>query len=113
MSLLGWGEGGCQWDRAGDMPDFCKGDTIPKQEDQLQWLTDTLETSVADWLFVVGHHPIYSVGEHGMKNYPLGSENPDFSNLMTSLLPKYNVTAYLFGHDHLNQVSPSKIPCPL
>ena len=32
---------------------------------QLEWLTTTLAASTADWLFVVGHFPVYSGGHHG------------------------------------------------
>lgn len=32
---------------------------------QLDWIKVTLASSTADWLFVVGHYPVYSGGSHG------------------------------------------------
>ena len=32
---------------------------------QLEWIEQTLAASTADWLFVVGHFPVYSGGSHG------------------------------------------------
>lgn len=32
---------------------------------QLQFIEATLANSTADWLFVVGHYPVYSGGSHG------------------------------------------------
>jgi tartrate-resistant acid phosphatase type 5 len=47
------------------------------------------------WLLVVGHYPVFSAGEHG-----------DTDELLTYLLPlikKYNVSAYISGHDHISE----------
>jgi len=51
----------------------------------------------AHYLFVAGHYPIYSTGEHGPFSCLARSLDP--------LLRKYNVNAYFSGHDHNLQVS--------
>jgi tartrate-resistant acid phosphatase type 5 len=59
---------------------------------QLAWLKAALATSKAQWKFVIGHHPIYSGGEHG-----------DTAELIEHILPllhEYGVQAYFNGHDH-------------
>ncbi|XP_074642817.1 tartrate-resistant acid phosphatase type 5-like [Tubulanus polymorphus] len=63
-----------------------------KSKSVLNWLEDKLKNSRADYLFVAGHYPIYSVAEHGPTACLLPKIEP--------LLHKYNVTAYLSGHDH-------------
>lgn len=62
---------------------------------QLQWLEQVLASSTADWLVVAGHYPVYSAGEHG-----------NTAELLTDVLPllkKYDVDAYICGHDHTMQ----------
>lgn len=47
------------------------------------------------WLFVAGHYPVFSRGDHG-----------DTSEIKTYLLPlliEYNVHAYFAGHDHISE----------
>ena len=90
---------------------------------QLEWLASTLAASTADWLFVVGHFPVYSGGHHG--NTPelvevcfvsvgAGATAPLCVVRLTPpppsvclaaqqvmpLLERYNVDAYLDGHSH-------------
>jgi tartrate-resistant acid phosphatase type 5 len=63
-----------------------------KVPEQLTWLKTALAASNAQWKIVIGHHPIYSGGEHG-----------DTSELIEHILPllrEYGVQAYLNGHDH-------------
>lgn len=63
--------------------------------EQYQWIKETLANSTSDWLFVIGHYPVYSGGEHG-----------DTKELVDNLLPmlkKENVDMYLCGHDHTLQ----------
>ena len=61
-----------------------------------KWIEQTLNSSTAAYLLVGGHFPVWSVGLHG-PTYCL-------KNKLMPLLKKYDVTAYLAGHDHNNQV---------
>ncbi|XP_031558063.1 tartrate-resistant acid phosphatase type 5-like [Actinia tenebrosa] len=65
---------------------------FPSASEQLKWIVKTLEDSNADYLIVGGHHPIFSAGFHGNSDCLLSSLKP--------LLEKYDVTAYISGHDH-------------
>jgi tartrate-resistant acid phosphatase type 5 len=59
---------------------------------QLDWFKAALADSKARWKIVIGHHPIYSGGEHG-----------DTRELVESILPllhEHKVQAYFNGHDH-------------
>ncbi|MEL6192936.1 MAG: tartrate-resistant acid phosphatase type 5 family protein [Bacteroidota bacterium] len=60
---------------------------------QLEWLTDRLESSMADWKVVVGHHPLYSAGSiHG--------DQEDMINAFEPIFERYQVHAYFCGHEH-------------
>lgn len=59
---------------------------------QLSWLDSILASSKAKWKIAAGHHPIYSGGVHGNSTILLEYVLPIFE--------KYNVNAYLAGHDH-------------
>jgi acid phosphatase len=59
---------------------------------QLDWFKAALAASKAQWKIVVGHHPIYSGGEHG--------DSPELIKHILPLLQEYGVQAYLNGHDH-------------
>eukprot|EP00127_Corallochytrium_limacisporum_P000248 Clim_evm16s8 gene=Clim_evmTU16s8 len=63
-------------------------------EEQWVWINSTLAECDADYVVVVGHHPVYSVGEHG-----------DTPNLLPlgGLLSHYEVDFYLCGHDHMQE----------
>jgi len=63
--------------------------------DQWKWIEDTLHASNASWLFVAGHYPVFSGGEHG--------DTPVLKNKLAPNLHKYKVDAYLSGHDHTLQ----------
>lgn len=59
---------------------------------QIAWFTDALAASPAPWKIVIGHHPIYSGGEHG-----------DTRELVKHILPllhEYKAQAWFNGHDH-------------
>merc|ERR1719433_1962229 len=62
---------------------------------QLRWIDETLANSTADFLIVAGHHPVYSAADHG----PTRSLQPS----VFPYLQKYGVSAYLSGHDHVEQ----------
>lgn len=56
------------------------------------WLQNNLRNSDANYLFVTGHFPVYSIGGHGPTQC-----------LVDRLLPllwSHGVSAYLSGHDH-------------
>lgn len=65
-------------------------------DQQLAWIEDQLKNSKADYLFVAGHFPVYSVAEHGSTQCLIDKVLP--------LLETYKATAYLSGHDHSLQV---------
>ncbi len=59
---------------------------------QLKWLDAALAASKADWKIVIGHHPVYTGGEHG-----------DTAELVAHVLPllkRHGVPLYVNGHDH-------------
>jgi acid phosphatase len=59
---------------------------------QLAWFKTALANSTAKWKLAIGHHPIYSGGEHG-----------DTSELVENILPllhEHQVQAWFNGHDH-------------
>eukprot|EP01068_Selenidium_serpulae_P007911 Selendium_serpulae@DN4838_c0_g1_i2.p1 len=62
--------------------------------DQLKWLDAILKQAQAsaDWIFVVGHHPVYSSGMHG--------DTGDLKREMLPMMRKYGVDVYFSGHDH-------------
>jgi len=62
---------------------------VPKQ---LAWFKAALAASTAQWKIVIGHHPIYSGGEHG--------DTPELIEQVLPLLHEYKVHAYFNGHDH-------------
>jgi len=83
---------------AGISDDDCRGCALPGPLDaeqaskQWMWVEEQLKQSSADFLFVVGHYPIYSAGDDGTTKV-----------LVTKLLPllsKYGAH-YLSGHDHM------------
>ncbi len=53
----------------------------------------------AKYLFVAGHFPVLSIGEHG--------PTPCLTRQLQPLLAQYKVTAYFDGHDHDLQVNES------
>lgn len=59
---------------------------------QWTWLESKLAASTADFLFVGGHYPVWSVCQHGPTSLLVDKLKP--------LLEKYKATSYLCGHDH-------------
>ena len=62
----------------------------------MQWIEDEISNSRDDYLLVGGHFPVWSIAEHGPTTCLLEKLKP--------LLEKYNVSAYICGHDHNLQV---------
>jgi tartrate-resistant acid phosphatase type 5 len=67
---------------------------VPRQEvpGQMAWLESALAASTAPWKIVVGHHPVYSGGQHG--------DTPFLVEHVQPLLKKHGVQAFINGHDH-------------
>lgn len=76
---------------AGIRPEMAANLRFEDPTDQLAWLRRQLCVSRARWKFVFGHHPVYSVGDHG-NTQALGCLQP--------LLKQHGVSAYVCGHDH-------------
>ncbi len=66
-----------------------KSQDVPRQ---MEWFESALADSTAPWKIVVGHHPIYSGGQHG--------DTPYLVKHVLPLLEKHGVQAYFNGHDH-------------
>jgi tartrate-resistant acid phosphatase type 5 len=64
----------------------------PFENEQIAWLRRELAASQAEWKIVVGHHPVFSGGDHG--NTPILIEK------LKPLFEKFGVNAYFNGHDH-------------
>ena len=62
---------------------------------QTAWLEDGLRNSTARWQIVVGHHPLYSDGEHGRDKEILALRDK-----LGPIFTRWGVDAYLCGHDH-------------
>uniref|UniRef100_A0A915B4J4 Tartrate-resistant acid phosphatase type 5 n=2 Tax=Parascaris univalens TaxID=6257 RepID=A0A915B4J4_PARUN len=62
---------------------------------QWEWIKQQLDESTAEYVFVAGHYPVYSISEHGPMNCLIEKLNP--------LLRKFKVSAYFAGHDHTLQ----------
>jgi len=70
---------------------FCL--TEQQQADQLAWLEAELKRPrKAPFLAVMGHHPVYSNGDHG--------DHPILVRDWDPLFRKHKVDLYLAGHDH-------------
>lgn len=64
--------------------------------EQLEWLERELQASTATWKIVYGHHPVFSYGKHG--------HGRQMTDLVRPLLERYDVDAYICGHDHDRQL---------
>eukprot|EP00122_Pirum_gemmata_P006622 Pgem_evm2s6056 len=64
-------------------------------DERFQWIEDQLKTAstTADWLFVMGHHPVFTPGTH--------CPNEILIKRLLPMLQKYNVSTYFAGHDHM------------
>ena len=66
-----------------------KSQDLPRQ---MAWFEAALAASTAPWKIVVGHHPVYSGGQHG--------DTPYLVKHVLPLLEKHGVQVYFNGHDH-------------
>ena len=48
-----------------DCTDQKNCDSQVRKNEQKTWITEQLQASIADYLIVVGHHPVFSTAEHG------------------------------------------------
>ena len=66
--------------------------SVSRAEAQWQWINTTLHSSEADYLFVAGHYPVWSVCGHGPTSLLVERLNP--------MLHSSKATGYIGGHDH-------------
>jgi tartrate-resistant acid phosphatase type 5 len=60
---------------------------------QMTWIKQELgKPRTTQWLFVMGHHPLYSDEQHGDDKHLIGQLDP--------LFREHEVDLYLCGHDH-------------
>jgi tartrate-resistant acid phosphatase type 5 len=86
------------------IPEFYKNDVYGKNvisQDstaQKKWLIKTLTTAPKSvkWKLVVGHHPLFTATLKRRESYDTKSVRKS----LKSLLDKYEVDAYIAGHDH-------------
>lgn len=65
-----------------------------KAQDQYAWLETTLRESNASRKIIVGHHPLWTFGEH------MHQTSDDFRDYIVYVMKEYNVESYICGHDH-------------
>ena len=63
---------------------------------EMKWIERVISSSSANYILVGGHFPVYSAGMHGNTQCLIDKLKP--------ILEEYEVTAFLAGHDHNNQV---------
>lgn len=79
-----------------DHGDLIKQDTAR----QVTWIDSVLSVATEPWKIIVGHHPVYSLGDHG--------NEPDMQRLLEERMRKHHVQVYFAGHDHSLQSLASK-----
>jgi len=67
-------------------------ESTDRRTPQYKWIEEILSTSTAEMLIVAGHYPVFSHAQHG--------STVELVDNLKPLLKKYEVTAYLCGHDH-------------
>mmetsp|Transcript_26014 Transcript_26014/g.26220 ORF Transcript_26014/g.26220 Transcript_26014/m.26220 type:complete len:754 (-) Transcript_26014:311-2572(-) len=65
-----------------------------KTQEQLSCMEEYLQSSTASYLIVAGHYPMFSTGKNGP------GDSTTMVEAMLPYLEKYEVDAYLCGHDH-------------
>ena len=77
------------YDEKGAYSDVASQDTAK----ELAWLHNELANAKEQWIFVIGHHPVFSAShKHG--------NTPELIKKFKPLFDKYNVDFYFCGHDH-------------
>lgn len=90
---------------------------LAAREEQKRWLFDGLQKSTADWRVVIGHHPVYSAGNHGVTEVLLSPSHTfcmrifPVSDELDPKLRELGVPVYFAGHDHSHQVAFLAILC--
>lgn len=83
--------------------DGMMGENVKKQDTQKQlaWLKSELEKAkkTAKWVFVVGHHPLYTGGVR-----KTAEETEEIRKVFEPVFQNYGVDAYFCGHEHDLQV---------
>jgi len=65
----------------------------PEAIAQYSWLKNILAGAKEKWIFVTGHHPVFSASAvHG--------DTPELKALLRPLFGQYQVDFYICGHDH-------------
>lgn len=72
-----------------------QNDRPPVSMQQWDWLESSLNSSTADWIIVVGNHPVWSAGAHG-PTWPLAER-------LAPLLEDAGVSLYISGIDPIMQ----------
>lgn len=65
-----------------------------KISEQYSWLEIGLMSSSASRKIIVGHHPLWTFGEH------VDESNHDMLEHLERFMRQYNVESYICGHDH-------------
>ena len=60
---------------------------------EMIWLRDVLTNAKEQWIFVIGHHPVFSAS-------PKHGNTPELIAKFKPLFDKFNVDFYFCGHDH-------------
>ncbi|KAJ9447962.1 Purple acid phosphatase 17 [Diplonema papillatum] len=135
-SMLYAAAGGCRHpsdDGAVDRTaEFCRGQVVPVFGEQAAWLEEKTCGSDADWIVVVGHHPLASAGECMAKTVPgftgewidanahryspevvellrerfaydESYTNHTLHRTLTDVLYRCGVNVYFAGHEHMTQ----------
>lgn len=66
------------------------------KQQQISWLKAELAQSSAAWKLVLGHHPVYSAGSHGITTAMFEELDP--------LMRQHGVQVIFSGHDHSKQL---------